>query len=42
MEPFTAKDAEDSKETQGMLPRINADERGLETEEVEKVATMRM
>jgi hypothetical protein len=27
--PFTAKDAEDAKENQG-LPRINADERGLE------------
>jgi hypothetical protein len=26
---FTAKDAEDAKETQG-LPRVNADERGLE------------
>jgi hypothetical protein len=40
-ELFTAKDAEDANENRELLPRINADERGLETEEVSK-AVMRM
>jgi hypothetical protein len=52
--PFTAKVAEDAKEEKGFplihtddtdrksVPLIDADERGLETEESSKVVTMRM